>query len=99
MNVFAFIFKYLRKTKMLATIIMLSVIAHAVILRFESFCMARALGLLPDYLNDSAVLRNIIVALAIYMALIAVDSLLDLTVRIAQARFLPYFNSLIFNTN
>ena len=96
MNVFAFIFKYLRKTKMLATIIMLSVIGHAVILRFESFYMARALGLLPDYLKDSGILRHIIIALAIYMALIAVDSLLDLVVRVAQAKFLPYFNSLIF---
>jgi ATP-binding cassette subfamily B protein len=95
-NVFAFILKYLRKTKMLATIIMLSVIAHAVILRFESFYMARALALLPDYVNDSFVLRHIILALAIYMILIATDSLLDLVVRIAQARFLPYFGSLIF---
>ncbi|MBR2137659.1 MAG: ABC transporter ATP-binding protein [Alphaproteobacteria bacterium] len=96
MNVFAFIFKYLRKTKMLATIIMLSVIGHAVILRFESFYMARALGLLPEYVKDSALLYRIILALIIYIALIAVDSLLDLIVRIAQARFLPYFNSLIF---
>lgn len=96
MNVFSFIFKYLCKTKLLATIIMLSVIAHAVILRFESFYMARALGLLPEYINNSAVLRNIVIALTLYILLIAADSLLDLTVRIAQARFLPYFNSLIF---
>ena len=93
MGVFAFILKYLRKTKMLATIIMLSVIGHAVILRFESFYMARALGLLPDYLKDSGVLRHVVTALAIYMMLIVADSLLDLTVRIAHAKFLPYFNS------
>ena len=65
MNVFAFIFKYLRKTKMLATIIMLSVIGHAIVLRFESFYMARALGLLPDYVNDSTILINIITALTL----------------------------------
>lgn len=96
MSPFRFILKYLRKTKMLASIILLSVIGHAVILRFESFYMARALGLLPDYVKDSALLRPIVLALTIYLSLIVVDSLLDLTVRITQARFLPYFNSLIF---
>ncbi len=96
MNVFTFIFKYLRKTKLLAGIIMLSVISHAIILRFEAFYMAHALGLLPDYVEDSAVLQHIITALAIYVLLIALDSLLDLVVRVAQSRFLPYFNSLIF---
>lgn len=96
MSPFRFILKYLKKTKMLASIIMLSVIGHAVILRFESFYMARALGLLPDYVKDSTLLRSIILALIIYLSLIIIDSLLDLAVRIAQARFLPYFNSLIF---
>lgn len=96
MNVFAFIFKYLCKTKLLAAIIMLSVIGHAVVLRFEAFYMSRALGLLPEYVKDITVLHHIIVALAIYVTLIAADSLLDLAVRIAQAKFLPYFNSLIF---
>ena len=96
MSVFAFILKYLKKTKFMAGIILFSVIGHTVILRFESFYMARALGLLPDYVENSSILKSIITALAIYIMLIAVDSLLDLIVRIAQARFLPYFSSLIF---
>lgn len=96
MSPFSFIFKYLKKTKVLAGIILAAVIANAVILRFESFYMARAMGLLPDYAANSLLLRQIISALALYLGLILVDSLLDLTVRITQAKFLPYFNSLIF---
>lgn len=96
MSPFRFIFKYLKKTKMLASIIMLSVIGHAVILRFESFYMAKALALLPEYVTNSAVLSVIVMALSIYLSLIVADSLLDLIVRIAQAKFLPYFNSLIY---
>lgn len=96
MSPFSFIFKYLKKTKVLAGIILGAVIVNAVILRFESFYMARAMGLLPDYAANSLLLRQIISALALYLGLILVDSLLDLTVRITQAKFLPYFNSLIF---
>ena len=81
---------------MLVGIILVAVIAHAVILRFESFYMSRAMGLLPDYAANTALLQKIISALALYLGLILVDSLLDLTVRITQAKFLPYFNSLIF---
>ena len=96
MSPFKFIFKYLKKTKMLAGIILVAVIAHAVILRFEAFYMAKAMGLLPEYAAHSALLQQIIIALSLYLGLILVDSLLDLTVRITQAKFLPYFNSLIF---
>lgn len=96
MSPFKFIFKYLKKTKMLASIILVAVIAHAVILRFEAFYMAKAMGLLPECAANSALLRQIIIALSFYLGLILVDSLLDLTVRITQAKFLPYFSSLIF---
>ena len=96
MNVFTFILKYLRKTKLLAGVILLCVIAHSIILRLQSFYMARALGLLPDYLQNSTVLQSIVLALGLYICMIALDSLLELVERLAQSRFMPYFNSLIF---
>ena len=96
MNVFRFVIKYLLKTKVLASTILICVIAHAVVLRLQSFYMSRALGLLPDYAENTAIIGKIVMAMALFIGMIILDGLLDLIQRIAQAHFIPYFNSLIF---
>ena len=47
MNVFAYIFKYIRKTKLLVAIILCSLVARSIADRGEAFAMAKIIGLLP----------------------------------------------------
>ncbi len=95
MKVWSFVLKYLRKTKVLATIILVCVVFHAIVLRCQSYYLSHALGMLPDYVNNTSLWSQIVLALVLYVCFIIGDGVLDLFQRIAQAKFLPYFNGLI----
>ena len=73
MNVFAFILKYLRKTKFMASVIVVAMIVRSIADRGEVYAMSQTIGILPDYATDKSVLNKII----FYIGLMAFFLLLE----------------------
>lgn len=96
MNVLNFIKQYLRKTKLMASIIIVCVVIHMIIVRSNAYFMAQAIGLLPEYSSNNQVINQIIFYLLLYFFIIIIDRLLDLTQRYTSGKFIPYFNSLVY---
>lgn len=96
MNVFAFIFKYLRKTKVMATVILFAIIARAIADRGEVFAMSRVIGILPQYAQDKAVLHQIIFYICLLGAFLLFEGLANLVWRYVGGKFMPYFCSLVY---
>lgn len=96
MNVFAFIFKYLRKTKLMASVILFAIIARAIADRCEVFAMSRVIGILPQYTQDKAVLSQIIFYICLLALFLLLEGLANLVWRYTGGKFMPYFCSLVY---
>ena len=56
MSVFGFIFNYLRKTKLMASIILVALIVRIIAERGQIYAMSQVIGYLPKYADNNAVL-------------------------------------------
>ncbi|MBR1600678.1 MAG: ABC transporter ATP-binding protein [Alphaproteobacteria bacterium] len=96
MNVFAFILKYLRKTKLMAGVILFAIIARAVADRGEVYAMSQVIGVLPQYTQDKAVLSQIIFYICLLASFLIFEGVANLIWRYVGGKFMPYFCSLIY---
>jgi len=96
MSVFAFIFKYLRKTKLMAGVILFALICRSLTDRGEIYAMSQIIGLLPEYTADNATIKSILCYSVILTVLMFAGSLVNFIWRYTNGKFLPYFCSLIY---
>lgn len=96
MNVFAFIFKYLRKTKFMATVIVVAMIMRSIADRGEVYAMSQTIGILPDYATDKSVLSKIIFYIGLLAFFLALEGITNYIWRYFGGKFQPYFSSLIY---
>ncbi|MBR3661805.1 MAG: ABC transporter ATP-binding protein [Alphaproteobacteria bacterium] len=96
MTAFAFIIKYLQKTKALAGMILAALIISSISNRAEIYAMSQIIGLLPEYSQNPNVLTSIILYIALLGAFLLLTSLSTLTWRYFSGSFMPYFSSLVY---
>ena len=96
MNVFAFILKYLRKTKLMAGVILFALICRSLTDRGEVYAMAQIIGLLPKYTANNDILHNILFYVIMLTFFMFAGSLVNFIWRYTNGKFLPYFCSLIY---
>ena len=96
MNVFGFIWKYLRKTKLMAGIILLALVMRSITDRAETWAMAQIIGILPQYTENAAVIHQIVKYLVLLTFLMLLGNGVNFVWRYTNGRFLPYFCSLIY---
>ena len=96
MNVFAYIFKYVRKTKVLVIIILGSLVARSIADRSEAFAMAKIIGLLPQYNGNQSVLQQIFFYIGLLFFLLIFEGVAVFAWRYSGGKFMPYFRSLIY---
>ena len=96
MNVFAFILKYMRKTKMMIAIILTAIIIRCIADRGEIFAMSQTIGLLPQYAENKDVLNKIIMFISMLAGFLLLEGTSALVWRYTSGKFIPYFSSLIY---
>lgn len=96
MNVFAFIFKYLRKTKIMAAVILFALIARSISDRGEVYSMAQIIGLLPQYTTDKSVFNHILFYIGLLAAFLVFEGVTNYIWRYVGGKFMPYFCSLVY---
>ncbi|MBQ8481828.1 MAG: ABC transporter ATP-binding protein [Alphaproteobacteria bacterium] len=96
MNVFAFILKYLRKTKLMAGVILFAIIARAAADRGEVYAMSQVIGFLPQYAEDKKALSQIIFYICLLAAFLVFEGVANLVWRYVGGKFMPYFCSLVY---
>ena len=96
MSVFSFILKYLRKTKFMATVIVVAMIVRSIADRGEVYAMSQTIGILPDYATDKSVLSKIIFYIGLMAFFLLLEGLTNYIWRYFGGKFQPYFSSLIY---
>lgn len=96
MNVFAFIFKYLRKTKLMVGIILFAFLARVIADRGQIYAMSEIVGALPQYDEDKAILSRIIFFICLLGVFLLLEGLTYLTWQYTSGKFMPYFSSLVY---
>lgn len=96
MSVFGFIFKYLRKTKLMASIILAALIVRCIAERGQIYAMSQVIGYLPKYTEDRAVLTQILLFIGLLAAMLVLDGLGSYVWRYTAGKFMPYFCSLVY---
>ena len=96
MNVFAFIFKYLRKTKVMAGVILIALIARSISDRGEVYSMAQIIGLLPQYSEDNSILNLIVLYIFLLALFLVLEGASNYAWRYMGGKFMPYFCSLVY---
>ena len=96
MNVFAFILKYMRKTKLMVCVIFFAIVARACADRGEIFAMSRVIGILPQYSQNKEVLQQIIFYICLLGAFLLFEGIANLVWRYVGGKFMPYFCSLVY---
>ena len=96
MNVFAFIFEYLRKTKVMAGVIFFAIVARSVADRGEIYSMAQIIGLLPQYATDKNILSQIIFYIFLLGLFLFFEGASNYVWRYMGGQFMPYFCSLVY---
>ncbi len=96
MNVFAFILKYLRKTKFMASVIVIGMIIRSVADRGEVYAMSQTIGILPQYASDHSVLNRIIFYIGLLAFFLVIEAISNYMWRYMGGKFQPYFSSLIY---
>ncbi|MBP5215574.1 MAG: ABC transporter ATP-binding protein [Alphaproteobacteria bacterium] len=96
MSVFAFILKYLKKTKMMATIILVALIARSIADRGETYALAQVIGILPDYAKDHTLIKHIFFFVGLLTFFLIFESVANFLWRYYGGKFMPYFCSLVY---
>lgn len=93
--VVTFIFHYLRKTKLLVALTIFCILVHTLLDRGSLYFLSRIIGLMPEYAENAAVLNKIILFFALFTVFRLSDTAFDYMWHYVNAKFMPYFNSLI----
>jgi len=96
MSVFTFILKYLRKTKFMASVIVVSMIVRSIADRGEVYAMSQTIGILPDYATDKSVFGKIIFYIGLMAFFLFLEGVTNYMWRYFGGKFQPYFSSLIY---
>lgn len=96
MNVFAFILKYLRKTKIMVGIILFAIIARSIADRGQVYSMAQVIGLLPQYSANKNVLNFIVFYIFLLVLFLVFEGIANYVWRYMGGKFMPYFCSLVY---
>ena len=96
MNVFSFIFKYLRKTKTMAIVILCSLVIRSISARLQVFSLSEIIGYLPKYAENKSVMDNIVFYLVMLACTLMIESLAVFMWRYMSGKFMPYFCSLVY---
>lgn len=96
MSVFSFIFKYLRKTKLMASIILVALIGRCIAERGQIFAMSQVIGYLPKYAENNVIVSQILLFIGLLAAMLTLDGLCSYVWRYTAGKFMPYFCSLVY---
>ena len=96
MSVFSFIFKYLRKTKLMASIILAALIGRCIAERGQIFAMSQVIGYLPKYAENNVIVSQILLFIGLLAAMLTLDGLCSYVWRYTAGKFMPYFCSLVY---
>ena len=96
MNVFAFILKYLRKTKVMAGVILFALIARSIADRGEVYSMAQIIGLLPQSSTDKSTLNLVVFYIFLLGLFLVFEGISNYAWRYMGGKFMPYFCSLVY---
>ncbi len=96
MSVFGFIFKYLRKTKLMVSVILAALIARTIAERGQIYAMSQVIGYLPQYAENSAILSKILLFIGFLAAMLMLDAVGAYVWRYTAGKFMPYFCSLVY---
>ena len=96
MSVFGFIFNYLRKTKLMASIILTALIVRIIAERGQIYAMSQVIGYLPKYTQDEAILSQILLFIGLLAAMFVLEGLASYIWRYTAGKFMPYFCSLVY---
>lgn len=96
MSVFGFIFNYLRKTKLMASIILTALIVRIIAERGQIYAMSQVIGYLPKYTQDEAILSQILLFIGLLAAMLVLEGLASYIWRYTAGKFMPYFCSLVY---
>ena len=89
MNVFAFIFKYLRKTKFMASVIVIGMIIRSAADRGEVYAMSQTIGILPQYASDPSVLHRVIFYICLLAFFLMIEAVSNYVWRYMGGKFQP----------
>lgn len=96
MSVFGFIFKYLRKTKFMVSVILLALIFRSIAERGQVYAMAQVIGLLPQYAENPSVLQGVFGFIALLAGMLLLDAAGAYAWRYTAGKFMPYYCSLVY---
>lgn len=96
MNVFAYIFQYLRKTKVLVTIILVGLVTRSIADRGEAYAIAKIIGYLPQYAENHAIMKHILFYIGLLVFMLVLEGAAAFAWRYAGGKFMPYFRGLIY---
>ena len=96
MSVFGFIFKYLRKTKLMVSVILAALIARSIAERGQIYAMSQVIGYLPQYAENPSIMHKIILFTGLLAAMLLLDALGAYVWRYTAGKFMPYFCSLVY---
>lgn len=93
---FRFILQYLKKTKIMAGVIILAIVARSISDRGEVYAISQTIGILPQYADDKSVLNDIIFYICLLAVFLFAEGLTNYIWRYMSGKFQPYFSSLIY---
>lgn len=96
MNVWSFILYYLRKTKLMAGIILIAIIVRAVSDRMQMYAISQAIGVFPDFEKNNEVLHTIFLYIGLLAAMLVTEGLSSFVFQYTSGKFIPYFKSLVY---
>ena len=96
MSVFAFIFKYLKKTKVMVGVILFALVVRSIADRGEVYAVSQTIGALPQYASDKSILNNIIFYICLLAFFLFLEGLANYAWRYTSGKFQPYFSSLVY---
>ncbi|MCQ2734607.1 MAG: ABC transporter ATP-binding protein/permease [Alphaproteobacteria bacterium] len=96
MSVFAFIFKYLKKTKTMVGIILFALVIRSIAERGGVYAVSQTIGALPQYASDKNVLSDIIFYICLLAFFLFLEGMANYVWRYTSGKFQPYFSSLVY---
>ena len=96
MSVFAFIFKYLKKTKVMVGVILFALVVRSIADRGEVYAISQTIGILPQYTSDKSVLTSIVFYIGLLAFFLFLEGFANYVWRYTSGKFQPYFSSLVY---
>lgn len=96
MSPFRFILHYLKKTKVMTGVLVISLIINSFSSRGEIFAMSEIIGLLPKFAEDRGVIHGILLYICLFGAFLFLTTFSNVLWRYVGGNFMPYFLSLVY---